>query len=155
MSAKIKFAALVLILGACVFAHGAPTEPTHAFCKIVWLLGVPCSKVNVAIVTQIKAMGSYKLGPVTPLLIQANHTSAVGQVESVNFTVSSTAMSLGCRVDGASTSAFWSSLFDNGTNYCNLRNVIQGSGLSKAPGFTEYINEWLCLGYGLSACKSK
>nr|XP_061844148.1 uncharacterized protein LOC133624531 isoform X3 [Nerophis lumbriciformis] len=58
-------------------------------------------------------------------LIHANHTSAVGQVGSVNFTLSSTAVGLGCRVDGASMSAFWSSLFDNGTNYCNLRNIIQ------------------------------
>ena len=29
-------------------------------------------------------------------------------------------------VQGSSMSAFWYSLFDNGTNYCNLRNVIQG-----------------------------
>ncbi|XP_077470504.1 uncharacterized protein LOC144085286 [Stigmatopora argus] len=153
MSAKIKLGILILVLGLSAFTNGAPVEPTRAFCRIVWLLGVPCSQANVAIVTQIKAMGSYKLGPVTPVLIQANHTSALGQVESVNFTILAASMSMGCRVDGVSTSAFWSSLFDNGTNYCNLRNVMQGSGLTKAPGFTEFTNEWLCLGFGTSACK--
>ncbi|KAI9544545.1 hypothetical protein NQZ68_001418 [Dissostichus eleginoides] len=98
-------------------------------------------------------MGSYKLSSVTPDLIQANHTSAVGQVESVNFTMIPTAMSMGCHIEGSSISAFWFSLFDNGTNYCNLHNVIQGSGLTKAPGFMEFTNEWLCLGVGLSPCK--
>lgn len=122
-------------------------------------------------------------------------------------------------VQGSSVSAFWFSLFDNGTNYCNLHNVIQGrwfhtlihyiivdfeknkhpfsqnvsnaitkfynqnqnsdlkcvnwepslsvdgwllsfcipfctgSGLTKAPGFIEFTNEWLCLGVGVAACK--
>uniref|UniRef100_A0A672IZ80 Uncharacterized protein n=1 Tax=Salarias fasciatus TaxID=181472 RepID=A0A672IZ80_SALFA len=83
-----------------------------------------------------------QLGPVTALKVQANHTSAIGQVESVNFTMT-----------GVSVSAFWYSLFDNGTNYCNLHNVIKGSGLSTAPGFVEFTNEWLCLGVGLAACK--
>lgn len=102
------------------------------FYSVPRLLGVPCDKVSLAIVTQIKAMGSYKvrrllkyfvpfvgwnkylyikkipkhstefpfqLGPVTPFLIQANHTSALGQVESVNFTMISTSMSLGCHVE--------------------------------------------------------
>uniref|UniRef100_A0A3B5AU99 Uncharacterized protein n=1 Tax=Stegastes partitus TaxID=144197 RepID=A0A3B5AU99_9TELE len=126
---------------------------TDSSLSVLRLVGIPCDQVNTAIVTQIKAMGSYKLGPVTPTLIQANHTSAVGQVESVNFTMTSTSVSLGCHIQGSSVSAFWFSLFDNGTNYCNLRNVIQGSGLTKAPGFIEFTNEWLCLGLGLSACK--
>ncbi|TNN67479.1 hypothetical protein EYF80_022285 [Liparis tanakae] len=152
MAAKTLVVACVLILGLGIVTNGAPS-PTQAYCKIVWLLGVPCDQVNMAIVTQVKAMGSYKLGPVTAALIQANHTSSVGQIESVNFTMMATAMSMGCHVEGLSVSAFWFSLLDNGTNYCNLHNVIQGSGLSKAPGFTEYTNEWLCLGLGLSACK--
>nr|XP_061844147.1 uncharacterized protein LOC133624531 isoform X2 [Nerophis lumbriciformis] len=98
MSSKIQCGALVLVLGSCILTHVAPTDSTNAFCKIVcWARS----------------------------LIHANHTSAVGQVGSVNFTLSSTAVGLGCRVDGASMSAFWSSLFDNGTNYCNLRNIIQ------------------------------
>ena len=44
-----------------------------------------------------------QLGPVTPALVQANHTSAVGQIESVNFTMIGTAMSLGCHVEVSHT----------------------------------------------------
>ena len=38
-------------------------------------------------------------------------------------------------------------------HYCLLFPVYTGSGLNKAPGFVEFTNEWLCLGFGLSACK--
>lgn len=31
--------------------------------------------------------------------------------------------------------------------------VFIGSGLTKSPGFMEFSNEWLCLGYGVSVCK--
>ncbi|KAF1383724.1 hypothetical protein PFLUV_G00134810 [Perca fluviatilis] len=153
MAVRICVVACALFLGMCIVTNGGPSDTTHAFCKIVWLFGFPCDKVSMAILTQIKAMGSYKLGPVTSALIQANHTSAIGQIETVNFTMISTASGQGCHVDGSSVSAFWFSLFDNGTNYCNLHNVIQGSGLTKAPGFTEFTNEWLCLGVGVAACK--
>ncbi|KAM6918405.1 uncharacterized protein FYW49_008026 [Xenentodon cancila] len=146
--------ASLLCLGLSIITSGkeANLPATNAFCKIVWLFGIPCSQVNKAIVNQIKAMGSYTLCSATPTVIQANHTSGVGQTENVNFTVAPTSMALGCRVQGTSVSTDCFSLFDNGTNYCNLRNVIQGSGLSKAPGFLEFTNEWLCLGCGHSAC---
>lgn len=94
------------------------------------LVGVPCDQAEIAIVTQIKAMGSYKvrilkqnfnlmssgnshhvkpdlcmlatqLGPFNVTLIQANHTSAFGQKESVNFTMISTSMSIGCRIEAS------------------------------------------------------
>ncbi|KAF0046823.1 hypothetical protein F2P81_000456 [Scophthalmus maximus] len=128
-------------------------DTTHAFCKIVWLLALPCSQVKMAIVTQIKTMESYKLGPVGPVLIQANHTSAVGQTEHVNFTMLPTAMDQACHVEGSSMSEFWFSLFDNGTNYCNLHSVMEGSGLTSAPGFVEFTNDWLCLGFEITSCK--
>uniref|UniRef100_A0AAQ5YQJ1 Uncharacterized protein n=1 Tax=Amphiprion ocellaris TaxID=80972 RepID=A0AAQ5YQJ1_AMPOC len=153
LSLRTLVVASALFLGMCIITSGKPAETTHAYCRIVWLVGVPCDQANMALVTQMKAMGSYKLGPVTPALIQANHTSAVGQIEGVNFTMMPISMSLGCHIEGSSVSEFWFSLFDNGTNYCNLHNVIQGSGLTKAPGFIEFTNEWLCLGVGLSACK--
>lgn len=44
-----------------------------------------------------------QLGPVTASVIQANHTSAVGQVEGVNFTMLATSMSLGCRIEVSQT----------------------------------------------------
>ncbi|CAG07102.1 unnamed protein product [Tetraodon nigroviridis] len=119
-------AACGLFLGLCIITNSRTTEPTRAYCKVVWLVGVPCPQVQTAIVSQIKAMGSYQLGPVTPTSVQANHTSAVGQMEAVNFTIIPTTTAAGCHIQGSSMSAFWLSLFDNGTNYCNLRNVMKG-----------------------------
>jgi len=47
-----------------------------------------------------------QLGPVTSGQILANHTSAVGHVENLNFTLEPTTMSLGCHVDVRYVSAF-------------------------------------------------
>ncbi|TNM98506.1 hypothetical protein fugu_014752 [Takifugu bimaculatus] len=69
------------------------------------LVGVPCPQVQTAIVSQMKVMGSYKLGPVTPTCIQANHTSAVGQMEAVNFTIIPTIMATGCHIQVRQTHA--------------------------------------------------
>ncbi|KAK7945477.1 hypothetical protein WMY93_001205 [Mugilogobius chulae] len=127
-----------ILIGMSIVATSFKPELTHAYCRIVWLIGVPCDRVTYAIVTQIKAMGSYKLlSPPTASLIEANHTSGSGQYESVNFTMVGTSVGMGCHVEGLSMSSFWYSLFDNGTNYCNLHNIIEGSGLSKAPGFVD------------------
>ncbi|CAB1437785.1 unnamed protein product [Pleuronectes platessa] len=153
MAARTLVVACALFLGLCIIASSKPADTTHAYCKIVWLLALPCNDVHMAVVTQIKTMASYKLGSVTPMLIQADHTSGVRQVEHVNFTMIPTAMDQGCHVEGSSMSEFWYSLLDNGTNYCNLHSVMQGSGLTNAPGFEEFTNEWLCLGFGLSTCK--
>lgn len=45
--------------------------------------------------------GSFQLGPVTPYLIQAKHTSAIGQIESVNFTIKPAFMDQGCHVEAS------------------------------------------------------
>ncbi|CAL1580269.1 unnamed protein product [Knipowitschia caucasica] len=153
MAVRTIVVVCAILVGISIITSSAKPDLTHAYCRIVWLLGVPCERVSFAITTQIKAMASYKLvGPATASLIQANHTSGSGQYESVNFTMIGTSMGMGCHIEGSSMSSFWYSLFDNGTNYCNLHNVIEGSGLSQAPGFVEFTNEWLCLGVGISSC---
>uniref|UniRef100_A0A3P9KBX0 Uncharacterized protein n=1 Tax=Oryzias latipes TaxID=8090 RepID=A0A3P9KBX0_ORYLA len=153
MALRTLVAACVLLSGVRFLTTAQPPEISNSFCKMFWLLGVPCDQVNVALVSGLKGKQSYKLGPVTPAQILANHTSAVGQVEYLNFTLAPTAMTMGCHVAGSSVSSLSFSLFDNGTNYCNLYKVLKGSGLTKTPGFMEFSNEWLCLGYGVSVCK--
>ncbi|KAG7283528.1 hypothetical protein CRUP_012588 [Coryphaenoides rupestris] len=146
-----------LYLTVCALATAKPVDPKpyQAFCKIMWLVGIPCADVNMAIVTQIKSLDQYKLGVVTLASVSANHTSVDGtQVEDITFTMRATVDIMGCHIGGSSKSQFWMSRLDNGTNYCNLNRVLQGSGMTTAPGFTEYTNEWLCLGLGLaSSCK--
>lgn len=108
----------------------APNVPSFST-SVRRLVGVACPQVQTAIVSQMKAMGSYKvssspggdwvhfggcreprvfvfftqLGPVTPTSVQANHTSAVGQVEAVNFTIIPTTMAAGCHVQVRRTHA--------------------------------------------------
>ncbi|CAL8323351.1 unnamed protein product [Boreogadus saida] len=148
----------LLVISACLvgmslITTGQPVDHMEAYCKVVWLFGYPCAQVNKTILTQMKSMEQYKLGTVNADLIEATHTSVGGQIQMLNFTLLEAAMDMGCRVGGSSMSDYWLSLLDNGTNYCNLQNVIKGSGLINAPGYTEYTNEWVCLGYGLASCK--
>ena len=44
------------------------------------------------------------------------------------------------------------SLLDFGTNYCNLFNLMDGSGLAQDPGFTEDTNDFECTQYSSADC---
>uniref|UniRef100_A0A674NHC9 Uncharacterized protein n=1 Tax=Takifugu rubripes TaxID=31033 RepID=A0A674NHC9_TAKRU len=143
-----------------------PTPPApayHAFCKALWLFGTPCAEVAAKLVQQIKAFSpmsgcaqcGYTLVSATPLSIKANHTSAAApQGENITFTLSPTILTGGCRVGAHSMSQGFTSLLDDGLNYCNLHNLLTASGLNLSPGFMELTNEWACLGVGLSTCSS-
>uniref|UniRef100_A0A3P8UI27 Uncharacterized protein n=1 Tax=Amphiprion percula TaxID=161767 RepID=A0A3P8UI27_AMPPE len=96
----------------------------------------------------------FQLVSATPLSITANHTSLDGvQSENITFTFIPTVLTGGCRVSAQSTSQGFTSLFDNGLNYCNLYNLVAASGLTSEPGYMEMTNEWACLGYRQATCK--
>ncbi|KAM4552100.1 uncharacterized protein PAE49_015629 [Odontesthes bonariensis] len=130
--------------------------PYHAFCKTLWLFATPCAEISTTISQQIQMSSpQYTLVSATPMLIKANHTSLDGvQAQNITFTFSPTILTGGCRVSAQSTSLGFTSLLDNGLNYCNLYNLLSASGLTSAPGFMEMTNEWACLGYGMAKCKA-
>lgn len=137
--------------------------PYHAFCRSIWLFASPCAEIGTTLVQQIQAFSSlyrcdecqYMLVSATPLAIKANHTSVDGlQAENITMSLSTTVLTGGCRVTAQSTSLEFTSLLDNGLNYCNLYNLLSASKLTSAPGFMEMTNEWACLGYGLATCKA-
>ncbi|XP_036453667.1 uncharacterized protein wu:fc46h12 [Colossoma macropomum] len=143
----------------------AAADPLHAECKVIWLFGIPCREVFVALVNQIKAWRTesgctaggekclYELVSARPLLITAKHTSRRrDNVEDLSFALRPTEQDLACRVTGVSTSESWFMLADNGTNYCTLYNLIEGSGLVDAEGYKQYTNEWICLDYFTANC---
>ncbi|GAA6234114.1 uncharacterized protein LOC118311114 [Lates japonicus] len=162
-----------LLLASALFARlfglaavPAPVPPASvpysAFCMTEWLFATPCAEISFTLVRQIQAFSSligcdecqYKLVSATPPSIKANHTSPDGlQAENITFTLSPM-MTGGCRVSGQSTSLGFTSLLDNGLNYCNLYNLLSASGLNSSPGFMEFTSEWACLGYGLATCKA-
>ncbi|CAK6957569.1 hypothetical protein D5F01_LYC10375 [Scomber scombrus] len=137
--------------------------PYHAFCRTLWLFATPCAEVSATILGQIQAYDplvgcencQYVLVSTTARSIKANHTSPDGlQAEDITITFNPTVMTAGCRVTAQSTSLGFTSLLDNGLNYCNLYNLLSASGLTSSPGFMEMTNEWACLGYGLATCKA-
>ncbi|XP_046883015.1 uncharacterized protein wu:fc46h12 isoform X2 [Hypomesus transpacificus] len=153
-----------LIVGVTFFAVSS-ADPLHAQCKVIWLFGVPCRDVYVALVNQIKAWRTrascesggenclYELLSSSPILIKAKHTSpTTNDVDDLRFSLYSMEESSVCRVTGEAVSESWVDLMDNGTSYCSLHNLVEGSGLSQVEGYKEYTNEWICLEYTTTNC---
>uniref|UniRef100_A0A3B4YG28 Uncharacterized protein n=1 Tax=Seriola lalandi dorsalis TaxID=1841481 RepID=A0A3B4YG28_SERLL len=159
--ASALFAGLIGSLAAVPVPPGP--APYSAFCRTVWLFAKPCTEVSTTIVQQIQEFSpligcdecQYMLVSATPLSIKANHTTIEGlQAENITLSLSNTKTTGGCRVAAQSTSLGFTSLLDDGLNYCNLYNLLSVSGLNRSPGFMEMTNEWACLGYGLATCKA-
>uniref|UniRef100_A0A8C4NQA6 Uncharacterized protein n=1 Tax=Dicentrarchus labrax TaxID=13489 RepID=A0A8C4NQA6_DICLA len=127
------------------------------------LFGLPCADVGTKLVQQIQAFSPvnacekchYILVSADKKSIHAHHTSSGNlQVENIEFTLNTTILTNSCRVSAQSASLTFSSLLDDGLNYCNLHDLLTASGLSLAPGFMEMTNEWACLGYGFATCRT-
>ncbi|CAK6974676.1 hypothetical protein GBF38_016667 [Scomber scombrus] len=137
--------------------------PYHAFCRTLWLFGLPCTDVGNRLVHQIQAFSPlngckkchYIIVSATNTSIQAHHTSPDNlHVESLEFTLQTTILTGSCRVNAQSASLTFSSLLDGGLNYCNLYDLLTASGLNLSPGFLEMTSEWACLGYTTATCRT-
>uniref|UniRef100_A0A8C2AG08 Uncharacterized protein n=1 Tax=Cyprinus carpio TaxID=7962 RepID=A0A8C2AG08_CYPCA len=134
---------MFLLLFISIFALGTfefcSSGTLHAQCKVEWYFSLPCRSVYEALVTQIKkwrtvstcATGGekclYKLQSASVHFISAKHTTPVKKyVDDINFRL----VSYG--------------FFTHCTNYCNLYNLIEGSGLTEAPGYKEITSDFLC-----------
>ena len=55
---------------------------------------------------------------------------------------------------GYSTSEVIYAIFDKGTNYCNLHNLVSGSGLTNTTryGFKEVTHDSVCTQYSSADC---
>nr|XP_003201373.2 uncharacterized protein LOC100535932 isoform X1 [Danio rerio] len=131
--------------------------PLHAQCKVEWYFSLPCRSVSESLVTQIKkwrtfstcATGGekclYKLQSASTHFISAKHTTPVKKyVDDINFRLTSYGFFTHCHVSAMSVSETWYAITDHGTNYCNLYNLIEGSGLTEAPGYKEITSDFLC-----------
>ena len=77
-------------------------------------------------------------------------TPAKSYRDNVSFEFSDNGSS--CNVVGFSKSTVSYAVLDFGTNYCNLRNLIDGSGLSTGNGFQESTSTKLCTQYDQINC---
>jgi len=146
--------------------------PWHASCKIEWQFSENCNDVRNRIIRQIDNWQGDALCPTTspscPELpcgqnclyeltksteneIYGTHTTPVARyVDDISFKLRSN--SGGCTVNAKSSSQTWYAVLDKGTNYCNLRNLIDGSGLSSVNGFTETTRDKICTQYSSRDC---
>ncbi|XP_067934303.1 uncharacterized protein [Watersipora subatra] len=156
------FVAVVIVLEVLVTSCAA--IPSHASCHIEWNFGESCSAVQSALVSQIKkwngtegcASGGekclYSLVSVTTEVLKATHaTPKKHYIDDLTFNFNAVSTK-SCDVKGYSTSETWYALLDYGTNYCNLRNLIDGAGLNKAPGFRETTSNDICTQYSSHDC---
>ncbi|GAA6234116.1 uncharacterized protein LOC112488732 isoform X2 [Lates japonicus] len=156
--------ASVLLTGLFGSTAASPVPvPYHAFCRTLWLFGLPCADVNTKLVHQIQAFSPatgcgkchYILDSATNTSIHAHHTSPDHLfTESIEFILHTTVLTHSCRVSAQSISLSFGSLLDGGLNYCNLYTLLTASDLNLAPGFMEMTSEWACLGYGSAPCRT-
>uniref|UniRef100_A0A3B4F4E7 Uncharacterized protein n=1 Tax=Pundamilia nyererei TaxID=303518 RepID=A0A3B4F4E7_9CICH len=146
--------AVLLAVGSSEICYAGPL---HAQCKVEWYFGIPCQVVYESLVSQIKkwetmatcTMGGekclYKLHSASVHFISAKHTTPFKKnVYDINFRLVSFHFYTCCHVSGMSISETWYAIKDHGTNYCNLYNLIEGSGLTESRGYKEVTSDFLC-----------
>ncbi|XP_034190691.1 uncharacterized protein LOC117608986 [Osmia lignaria lignaria] len=58
-----------------------------------------------------------------------------------------------CTATGESTSNEWFRVFDDGTNYCDLHNLVTETGFDKSSKFLEMTNNAICTQYTMAICQ--
>uniref|UniRef100_A0AAQ5ZT67 Uncharacterized protein n=1 Tax=Amphiprion ocellaris TaxID=80972 RepID=A0AAQ5ZT67_AMPOC len=162
MRALLLASVLFVGLFDCPSTSPVPV-PTHAFCRTLWMFGLPCADVGAKLVQQIRTFSPvnmcekchYILISATNKSIQARHTSPDNlHVESLEFSLQTNLLTTSCRVSAQSVSLTFTAYFNNGLNYCNLYNLLTASGLNLAPDFMEMTSEWACFGFGSTTCRT-
>ncbi|CAK9818216.1 hypothetical protein ANTPLA_LOCUS9680 [Anthophora plagiata] len=151
-----------VILVSLVFPY-----PLHASCIVKWKFGDPCvytmqkfrcQILNWSSCTNCGQYGSkclYTLKEPKPYesnVIRAVHLAPnLRTVEKIK--ISFDEVNKTCVATGESVSTEWFRIFDYGTNYCNLRNLVIGTGFDKNPKFLELTTNEVCTQYNMAVCK--
>ncbi|KAK6166523.1 hypothetical protein SNE40_023189 [Patella caerulea] len=144
-------------------ASGVFCGPFHASCKVDWEATGQCSDAQTKIVNQIKAWNGpsgcanggekclYSLVSQSSSQVKATHETPVKHYkDDLTFTFSQNGNV--CQIHGYSTSETWYAVLDYGTNYCNLNNLITGSGLDKMAGYKESASDSTCTQFSSANC---
>ncbi|XP_042366032.1 uncharacterized protein LOC121960425 [Plectropomus leopardus] len=154
--------AVLLTAGATELCCGGPL---HAQCSVEWYFAIPCQDVYESLVSQIKkwrtmagcSMGGqrclYTLQSASVHFIAAKHTTPFKKyVDNINFRLASYHFFTCCHVSAMSISETWYAIKDHGTNYCNLYNLMEGSGLTEVEGYREITSDFLCTQRSTANC---
>lgn len=162
----------LVLIGLCAgVTAGIMPYPWHASCQVEWTLAEPCSAVHDKLVNQINAWqgdsGCGKVSDTCPKMpcgqnclyelvsedtneIKATHATPVKRyVDDVSFKLSDSGSK--CKVEAYSTSQTWYAVLDFGTNYCNLRNLIDGAGYT-AEQIVEVTEDSICTQFSSKDC---
>ncbi|KAK7945819.1 hypothetical protein WMY93_001547 [Mugilogobius chulae] len=154
----------LLLMSAALLGASLTLSVTDrpAQCKIKWTFGIMCEDVYNRLVRQIKLWQistrclysgekcSYELVSTSPYLINAAHTSPkTKNVNEIQFLFEQSVL---CKVSGESKMITPKDPEVNRTNYCSLQNLMAGSGLVNAEGYTEFSNKWICPGFEIDNC---
>merc|ERR1712179_766353 len=157
---------LGLILTTLVAVFGfVQAGPIHASCKVQWQFpSVSCDTFSSKIQAQAKAWESadncaqggekclYKISDVSENELKGTHTTPKKHyVDDISFKL--TKAGSGCNVEGFSTSETWYAVLDQGTNYCNLENLVTGSGLNATTGYSESTSNDVCTQQSTADCE--
>jgi len=155
---------VLFVLCVCVGVSwgGLFKYPLHASCKIEWTFGLNCKDTAGKIVGQMKTWAGddcgtgekckYKLVSNDGTTLTATHTTPKkNYVDDLKFVFTSKGQQ--CQVTGTSSSETWYAVLDYSTNYCNLHNLITGSGLDKVSGYKESTSDSVCTQYTSANCE--
>jgi len=94
----------------------------------------------------------YQLGEEKDTTITGTHQTPVARyIDDLTFALSDNGY--GCSVQATSSSRTWYAVLDFGTNYCNLRNLVDGAGMSTLAGFSEATQDSVCTQYSSRDCQ--
>ncbi|XP_043240564.1 uncharacterized protein LOC122391069 isoform X1 [Amphibalanus amphitrite] len=141
--------------------------PWHASCQADWTFGKPCQEVMTSIVDQMRAWEGedgcaaggekclYQLISASGDTVTGTHTTPVSHyVDELTFTFVNGSATGACRMQGYSRSKTWYAYLDKGTNFCNMKNLIVGSGLDQAdPMYSENTSDSVCTQYSSADCE--
>jgi len=164
----------ILVVVASFFIWGSTNGyPLHASCQIDWEFTDNCSNIRSGLINQMNAWaGNSTCGkegdcPAMPCgqlclythnaeddtenKIFGTHLTPVHRYsDSINYEFTQEGPI--CKVKGYSTSDLWYALLDKGTNYCNIRNLVDGAGFSANQGFKETTSNSVCTQYTSRDC---
>ncbi|KAL4222699.1 hypothetical protein ACF0H5_018740 [Mactra antiquata] len=152
-----------LVVVSCLLGYAA-AFPLHASCKLDWTFQLSCADVMTGLANQINAWNTadncpngagerclYTLTSQAADKLSLTHETPVKHyVDTITFTFMGSGDS--CSVHGYSTANTWYAVLDYGTNYCNMRNLLEGAGFHTSTGFTETTNNNICTQYSSANC---
>merc|ERR1712038_1229784 len=164
----IRMKSFIIFGTFLALASAFPKDLLHAECSVKWTVSVDCEGTQQKIIDQMNLWDNedcgtqpgddsphgqkclYKHTGSDGLTTTGTHTTPIHRyVDDLTFKF--VPNDSGCLVDANSISETLS-LLDFGTNYCNLFNLMDGSGLTQDSAYTEDTNDYQCTQYSSADC---